>query len=501
MLNVLIVEDEYLVRVGLRSCIDWNGHGYNLLEDAFDGQSAYERIITHRPDVVLLDIKMPRLNGFELLERLKNENVNVNVIILSCCDDFDSVRLALRLGVIDFINKLTLNPDNLLEVLKNIKPVMNNSQEIIDNKLNDNQLDITEISKRFSTLVNEPGQQIAGDLFYRQGFVACISFVPAKDGASMPQNVCLNMTLQTLKNSGVDVVACHNENDTICLLLPKDFDSALIFGALKNNLENYLDARCSVGFSKVYTDATQIYEHYCYARQVERLAFFEKYGVVEKYEGDIIVSTYIEEEFANLRNSISRNIIAQNASAVTDAIERFSLAFSEEMVVMPKHFIEYSLSLIDLFRVPSLESSYFASQNVIVKAPSYTTIKNELLAFASLFFATTTLGKSVKYSPAVRRVIDYIVAHSSRFVSLAEAAAHVNMSESYLSQVFKKETGDTFILYTHKYKIGLAKEMMNSNLLIYQICNMIGFENPNYFSKIFKRITGVSPNEYKKQDS
>ncbi len=118
MIRVLIVEDEYLVRVGLHTCIDWEAQGFALLSDATDGMDALAKIGALKPDIVLLDLRMPRMSGLELLEKLQRQNISVSVIVLSCCDDFESVRTALRYGVIDYVNKLTMTPDELLTVLK-----------------------------------------------------------------------------------------------------------------------------------------------------------------------------------------------------------------------------------------------------------------------------------------------------------------------------------------------------------------------------------------------
>ena len=120
MAIVLIAEDEYLVRVGLRTCLDWERHGFILLDDAVNGEDAYQKILRHRPDILLLDIKMPRMDGFALLAKLREENIDVHVIILSGCDDFDSVRTALQYGVLDYINKLTVTSSELLRALNKV---------------------------------------------------------------------------------------------------------------------------------------------------------------------------------------------------------------------------------------------------------------------------------------------------------------------------------------------------------------------------------------------
>ena len=118
MTRVMIVEDEYLVRVGLRTCMDWAAHGLELLDDAADGEEAYCQIVKNKPDVLLLDLMIPKMDGFALMDRLAADGIHLNIIILSCCDDFESVRAALQRGVLDYINKLTMSPTELLQVFE-----------------------------------------------------------------------------------------------------------------------------------------------------------------------------------------------------------------------------------------------------------------------------------------------------------------------------------------------------------------------------------------------
>jgi YesN/AraC family two-component response regulator len=121
MLKVLIVDDEYIARFGLKSCIPWEASGFELVGTADDGISALEIIKEARPHIVIADIKMPRMDGIELLKLTRAFDKNVCFIMLTCLDDVHSVKTAIKAGADDYISKLSMRPEELLSILANMK--------------------------------------------------------------------------------------------------------------------------------------------------------------------------------------------------------------------------------------------------------------------------------------------------------------------------------------------------------------------------------------------
>ena len=121
MVKVLIAEDESLVRAGIKSLVHWEEHGYEIVEEAQNGEEAYEKIIHLKPDILITDIKMPKMDGIMLLKKLKENNISIASIILSCYDEFDLVREAMKYGARDYLLKLSISAENLLSVLNEIK--------------------------------------------------------------------------------------------------------------------------------------------------------------------------------------------------------------------------------------------------------------------------------------------------------------------------------------------------------------------------------------------
>ena len=119
-MKALIVEDELLARVGMRSLINWEEMGISLLEDAQDGREALKRIETEQPDIILLDLNIPEISGLELLKIIRGRHLPIKTVVVSCYDDFDTVKEAMKLGAVDYIRKLGLSREELTAALSNL---------------------------------------------------------------------------------------------------------------------------------------------------------------------------------------------------------------------------------------------------------------------------------------------------------------------------------------------------------------------------------------------
>ena len=120
MKKILLVDDEFLARLGLHSIIDWNAHGYEIIGEAENGREALSLALIHQPDIIISDIQMPLMNGIELIESAKQENLKSKFVMLSSYDNFSLVKGALQAGAEDYLLKLDMEPDELLSILKRI---------------------------------------------------------------------------------------------------------------------------------------------------------------------------------------------------------------------------------------------------------------------------------------------------------------------------------------------------------------------------------------------
>ena len=114
MIKVLIADDEPLVRAGIKTVLPWNMYGFDVIAEAADGKEAYEKILKLKPDILITDIKMPGMDGITLLKHLKQEKISIQSLVLSCFDEFELVREAMKYGAHDYIRKLSIDPAKLL---------------------------------------------------------------------------------------------------------------------------------------------------------------------------------------------------------------------------------------------------------------------------------------------------------------------------------------------------------------------------------------------------
>ena len=128
MKTILIAEDEMLVRVGIKATVDWEKYGYQVIGEASNGREALEKIEELRPDILLTDIKMPEMDGIQLLREIRDRELPTESIILSCYDEFELAQEAIRCGASDYILKLTLTREKLLEALTRVSQKLETSR-------------------------------------------------------------------------------------------------------------------------------------------------------------------------------------------------------------------------------------------------------------------------------------------------------------------------------------------------------------------------------------
>lgn len=158
MYKVLIADDEQAVRIGMRSFIDWNKNGFELVGEAKDGRAALALIQQTRPDIVITDLKMPEMDGVELIRALNVGGFRGKVLVLSNYNEFDLVRSAMKFGASDYLLKVTMEPEELLSILKQLCEKLKSEKAVLEEnnkiKLELNRNREIETRQYFAELIN-----------------------------------------------------------------------------------------------------------------------------------------------------------------------------------------------------------------------------------------------------------------------------------------------------------------------------------------------------------
>lgn len=397
-LKVMLADDELLVRLGIKSLIEWDKHGFSFIGDAPDGEKALELMEQEVPDILLTDIIMPRMDGLQLIEIAKKQYPETLFIVLSSHNEFDYVRKAMKMGVEDYILKASLKPAELLQILMEASSKIAKRKEHHPHDLASKG---QEGSRREAI-----SRALSGQLDKRQRG----NWTEWTDIADPEEEVLRNSTLMILQpqllREGVQ------ESSAMKMLIHL-FQSELGESLLCNPVET---------------------EH-----------------------GEIVL------------------LLSEHQGESSDPV-----AFADQLIGASSRMLGIALSVGISGPIndwSEVDRAYMQASDILNDSRIKETARED-----------------------INRLLDYMKENFDKDISLKKAADYINMSESYLSYVFKKETGTGFTDYLNMLRVDKAAHaLINSQMPIYEIAQQVGYENINYFGRIFKKIKGVGPQRYRSQ--
>lgn len=528
MLKVLIADDEMLVRVGVKSTIEWEKYGFSVIAEACNGEDALEKIDCFHPDILLTDIRMPKMDGLELLEEIQKRGLPVETIIMSCYNEFELVRSALQHGASDYLLKLSLTPEELIEVLERVKKKILSRQNVsgsvslfrsndiydkLRHSLWDSSIDLNQLNE----FALAAGLQLSFDhaalilLTLDSAFNASILSYPEKDTQTL--TMAHNLLRDYLLNQKLgDLIDLKQESCHFLVVLRPDIDVSGIAETIKKKIQDYFQTDCSIGVLLPDT-----YEAEGLTRLNQRLNELIDFRFLHG-RGKILTFTKENNSTpdANPKKMSAKSFISHiHGSADLVKLPAAIYKMTEQMYSqkMPRTNC-LQLFVSAFYQISALFSIYGGSESELYDFCGQNLVESlnqlQFLADAKTWFSEfstlasaylTECGKQQK-SREILTVIDYAQTNLHLPISLQDAAFHIGISSAYLSTRFKKETGQSFTEFLTELRMNRAKELLeNKSIYIYEICEQIGYTDPNYFCKVFKKYTGLSPEAYRKKRS
>ena len=535
MLKVFLVEDEYVVREGIKN-IDWNAHGYEFCGEASDGEIALPLIRKAQPDIVITDIKMPFMDGLELAGQIRKEYPDIEIIILSGYEEFGYAQEAISLGVSKYLTK-PIGAQDLLKEMDEIRESV--EQKKLDKEItlryqHDMEEDILKNRKEFfNELVSgnsTVSELLAGadnlGLDLRASvycILLCTSYIETQDQDEYEISYHEMYTkLHEWAESRKEVFIMFNRDiDGMAVLFKADDEESL-----KQNIET----SC-----REFVDIVSVYEHIRYYSgigcPVKRLSelgksfdvasvayahrYFDKSNRIVNGDDSPfeIVSGNGSEEDIELGAIDARRLDREGLlhfvktgdrsecdyfvdefidSACGDALQ--SMLF-RQYVTMDVYFAMVDFVTGLGYGKESIEAPD-AGMNVAASIDTVREYCKRLLLTAIDLRETVSHSK---YKDVTDKVIRYIEEHyADEDLSLNILAEYVRFSPNHLSMIFSQETGETFSKYLIEYRIGKAKEALKcTSLKSSEIAMQVGYRDPHYFSYMFKKVTGMTPTQYR----
>jgi len=515
MYNVLIVDDEENIREGLIKIIHWEDYGFEICGEAENGYKALQMIEKHRPTIVLTDIRMPEMNGIELLQNIQKTSAKTRTVVISGYDDFDYVRNAMRYGAINYL----LKPIDIDELTNTIVEVTNLiDSDALDLMRKHETLELLKINTlnrilkdQISVKEMREKQELLGlDLHCDQ---MCIAIVKT-DFSSDEENKMLRLfAVQNICEETVSqYYQCHifpdHYNNIVILFYKKNGELSIdtIKRALNecvHNVQSFVNERATIYHGAPIDSHRLLPDSYRHAlKGIDYASLWGTNIVFGLNPGESQIS------FTDIDSmTISEYIRKGDKEKLKAYIDPpFKKILNKEVLIAP-YIVKYHV-------VDIVSTAVSAAQVVNVSADALKRLKESAFAkmqctdrideiYHFLLFTLNSIIDEVDnrndkpYSFIVQRVIAYIDAqYADCNISLKTLADKLSVNPAYMGRLFKNETGEYFSDYLNKIRVIKAERMLNdTSHKAKDIGLLVGFSTTSYFYTIFKKITGHTPGD------
>ncbi|MDQ0059328.1 response regulator [Paenibacillus harenae] len=485
MHNVLIVDDEPWVAYGITHVIDWNSLGYNVIGEAHDGLTALRIIQEKKPELIISDIRMPGLDGIELLERINLLQLETKVILISGYADFEYAQRALRLGAFDYLlkqvdkEKLTESVARLSELLEQERRAGLRTDQFLDELFEwlepDNTMTIGRILANKGVETPYPDYRLLSCLYSPQSQAASFS----KEGL--------------YEREGVIAVKVRTGQHKLSILL--NYDESEYPLHFLNHISDYLLNAQYTGISslgQVSTPIARLYQESDIAACTA--AMHQGAQIISYKQGDL--SPDIRKVMLNLEVSIKE----QARDGIFGLLDRLCAACREQSLYIDQIAMIYNqiVSIIYKYhggstRIAEIEHLHYEH------IARYYSSAESLFDRIKSFFGLLTEEEVHIHNVQVEKMLEYIDSRYTEDLLLSAIAKHFKISIGYLSTLIKKETGMTYSDYIMNKRLSMAKDLLgDASLSIHDIVHRVGYKDYFHFNKLFKKQFGITPSKYRK---
>lgn len=531
-IKVFLVEDEVIIRSGVKKSINWEQEGYEFVGEASDGELAYPMILKEKPDILITDIRMPFMDGLELSRLVKKELPDIKILILSGYDEFEYAKKAIKIGVTEYLLK-PISAAKLTEVLNAVAETIRQENEE-KNLLETYFAEMRENTERDKMRLFEKllmgdlsmGEILeAGERFGMNLGASCYKIVLFKILANLENHVyaeqmvdaCSSVEQAASMMEGVYVFQRGVEGWAF-LLTAQDEKSMeesakILYQNLKQAMKNYTQLEYFGGIGSTVPRIRSLKQSFREADRAFAARFVEEANQIisqKEFEKSQM------EEGLKMQGVVqigkSREVLQKFLSNGTrEEVKAFSDAYisriEEENIrsTMVRQYVVIDVCIVILSfceRISSanrLQEEAEELQKMMQKIHSLSEIKKYVVRLLNEAIELRDAESGRRYSDLIAAAKKEIENHyMTEEISLNTVAISVGMSPSYFSSIFSKEAGKTFVEYLTEVRIEKAKEfLMCSSMKTSEIGYEVGYKDPHYFSYIFKKVQGCSPKEYR----
>lgn len=521
MHSVLIIDDEPAIRNTLIKLINCFHNEYRIVGEAVNGSQGFNLILENKPDIIILDIKMPEMDGLALLEKIRKQNIGSKVIILTAYNDFEYARTALKHSVLDYLLKPVKRSD-LLKVLNKASLIIKKEQEGMEREIS--------IKKTLDKSAHAYKDTLLSQLVDGENLGRILDDIPSV----IPRFKCASVMVFNIWSDPAVKKSRLNEIRQLVETFPNmhikghcftDRDNRLVF------IEILEDDSCQDNLSKVITEHAKIIQYmlynakgYCISIGIGRtyhevgelsksyseacIALEHRFSFPDKSIISIDDCTNYPAEFkypSKIENLLLNSLLFGDGDSILINIDLFFEAIIAESLnpaALKQACMQLGMTMLKKIKELNINAQTdIPADSCFYDMSRYETVnefKNQLTIISYKIIQFINENRKNKNEYKFKKMVDkYLDENYQRNIGLIDIAKELGITPNYFSSLFKKEVGENFVEYLTQYRIEKAKKMLvEDSLNISKIAEIVGFNDARYFFRVFKKNEGITPKEF-----
>ncbi|SET70562.1 response regulator [Paenibacillus sp. NFR01] len=524
--SLCIIDDIKSVVDGL-TAMNWEKQGIRVAGVSNNGEGGLRLIYELRPDLVITDIRMPRMDGLSMLRAVLEEHRTCKVILISGYADFEYAQQAVQLGAFDFVVKPFSEEDILSAALRAKAEIMEERSKRLS--LRDMEIKLRESmpvlrQEYFALLVSHrtTWEEAAGRWAFLnielepRGFIVMLIEIDRFRERVAELSIremelirfsLLNIMQETLAGRTRSVVFRARHDRYLAVMNDTEaFSPIEIAEQCCRNIEQYTKFTVSVGVGGRVTEISELPDSYRQAHLALAHHLFTEGNAAIVYN-DIHQSGTQEPLALEYKDELLLALRSGNVSRTESILSAISETLQS---LVSRQNPDYLLSLYDELAASAIRTFYelvpypdiqpLIQRFKAAQGPSgmpLASLQRQLLALCKEGAGMVHRNSLSEGQKVIYEAIDYIMSRLSEEITVGQCAAHVHLSASYFSSLFKRVTGMTVTQFTTSERIQKAKQLLVEGAPVQEVASAVGYEERRYFSEMFKKVTGQTPSEFR----
>lgn len=529
MYKLLIVDDEPIERETLAMIVSRCFDDIEVVGEASNGREAIMKARELNPDMIFMDIKMPGINGIEAAQTIKSGNRTTKIVLVTAYDYFEYAKDSLKIGIDDFLLKPVLKEDVIESIGRmtdkiNLEKKQKQFDENVTQKLKElgsfiqNEL----ISSILLRLDEEQVQEYFHllDIKFTQGYGVMVHIGESEPSLPMEEGIrkkvygkrIYEKILQKLTEMRIRYISSiMNDFLYLIILIEKpnsEYNQKMYSLHLVNCLEEYVKnetgVNLSIGIGMAYDSAVKLFDSFL---EAQIALTYEANPEQAIHFSDIDVKIDYKEYPYHIEKSLCEKIIKcdkAECAVLMEKLLKWVIANCESIMHVRQKLFEIIVMLTRSAAIfEHIENGLLDTSRYYEEVKSIQSV-NEISTYMNRIINELTEGidkvRKINSNRQIAKAVEFINKNYMKEITLEEVAKAVSLSPYYFSRLFKQETSENFVDYLTKYRMATAKKLLtDKSCSIKDVSYNVGYNDPNYFSKLFKKHYGVNPSEFKER--